>query len=289
MHDDLARIRDRQRGISLLLASGLTTAALELQATSFAEIAAAGEELLRVAEGAETRKAAKLAGARLERLRPLAESLRGDLAVGWDEMLDVSDFTLESLEELLADLRRGVLRTTSVRIRGVMYVFSAFLTVVVLAVGMLWGPQSYGKWKDHVNEGRVRTTQGVLTEMASLALNAKKASEKTLLQLTGETCTECDCKNSKNLHVLYQFDGCSLRWEKAITAIYKAATGREDVPERFLRDPWGAPFALNENEGEVKGECTPDVIRTAGPDGILNTADDIGVAVPTAFCQPVNP
>ena len=49
----------------------------------------------------------------------------------------------------------------------------------------------------------------------------------------------------------------------------------------MLRDPWGSPYTLDENEREGgPTDCRLDTIRSAGPDGIWGNSDDGGYAVP---------
>ena len=44
----------------------------------------------------------------------------------------------------------------------------------------------------------------------------------------------------------------------------------------FTVDAWGSPFLLDENKGEFSAtDCRHDLIWSAGPDKIHETADDI--------------
>jgi type II secretory pathway pseudopilin PulG len=140
---------------------------------------------------------------------------------------------------------------------------------------------------------RLRQATQTVIELANLAGEAKKRRQETLLALTGTSCSECVCKTGRSLAGLPAGDICMANWVKALTGLYEAATGqpardvagRLTLPERFARDPWGAPYLLNENEGETPGACDPDVLRSAGPDGLFGTADDIVAAIPPVFCR----
>jgi len=194
------------------------------------------------------------------------------------------------------DLRRGLglLKTRELKTRRDVYrriiasVCALAVILSCLAVGV-WGPGAYREYTIRQEKERTRQVQAILPELAALAKDAKNASGKTLVELTGETCGECPCLGAGDLRKLFAFDVCAARWEKALQRMLLAARGTREIPDRFLRDPWGSPFALNENEGEVKGECTPDVIRSAGPDGVLNTSDDIGIQASTVFCEQPKP
>lgn len=52
------------------------------------------------------------------------------------------------------------------------------------------------------------------------------------------------------------------------------------------KDPYGNDYTLDENEQESgPHDCRPDVIISAGPDGILFTADDVIYKVNDTSCQ----
>lgn len=282
----LGRLRDRQRAIGLLLAQGYYDDAKSLLEMSFKDFRDLKNILLDAVQGTSVRPAWDLAAARLERLECFAE---GNREADWDELLASVDFAIDALDSLYFKLKRSSLRTAGDRRRQVALIAGALLCAVLLAAVGSWGPRALGDYQQKRNQAKIREVEGVLTELAGLGKNAKTASGKTLVALTGETCTDCPCGESRKLDTLYEFDLCRVRWNKVAAALVKAATGKDEVPKRFMLDPWGSPFALNENEGEVKGECTPDLLRSAGPDGILNTSDDIGINIETAFCQPGQP
>ena len=173
----LARIRERQRAAAVLLASGLDADARETLAASFSELSAVGNDMLEVA-GQNSGKAGKLAAGRLERLSLLAGSLRGETAAECDELVDAGDWTLESLEGLLQALKAGPLRTGQDRRRQAALAAGALAVAAALGAGVIWGPSALGKFQRDRDAKHVRETQAVLTELASLALNAKKASGK---------------------------------------------------------------------------------------------------------------
>jgi hypothetical protein len=81
-------------------------------------------------------------------------------------------------------------------------------------------------------------------------------------------------------------DQCTSNWNKVLLRVYRNILGKDRIPDRFLRDPWGSPFLLNENEGEVGlPPCSPDIITSVGHDGIHGTADDIAIEVAPFFCR----
>jgi len=129
--------------------------------------------------------------------------------------------------------------------------------------------------------------------LAQIAHIAKMKTGKTLIEITHNSCSDCVCKPGEDLRGASLENSCQTNWIKALAAIWQAASGQDPydirgrilLELRLLRDPWGSPYVLNENEGETPGQCEADVIRSAGPDGILGTPDDIKVRVPT-LCTP---
>ena len=72
---------------------------------------------------------------------------------------------------------------------------------------------------------------------------------------------------------------CFTDWLSAITLIESATNGlASGASMQFIRDPWGSPYDLDENEREFgPGDCRLDTFRSFGPDGIRNTLDDVNL------------
>lgn len=152
-------------------------------------------------------------------------------------------------------------------------------------------------WQDSTPRKRDRT-QVALTALRGFLTDAKQIQYRPLLQVTGNSCTECPCKNRGPLWELPSGDACPSNWRKALHRAYVAAKGQEPVgphgedllPSDWKRDAWGAPYLLNENEGEgTPDTCVSDILRSAGPDGIPDTRDDIVVKLPTVTCNKRKP
>lgn len=129
-----------------------------------------------------------------------------------------------------------------------------------------------------------RRTVAALAEWAGEAKRRRKAS---LVDLTGENCTLCGCED-RDLRALPPGDKCARKWDQAATRLAEAA-GRPAPapaigPEGAIRDPFGSPYLLNENERETPSACDPDTIASAGQDGIMGTEDDITARVPNLYC-----
>lgn len=156
------------------------------------------------------------------------------------------------------------------------------LMVLMGGSGILWGNaylQEKKRW-----EG----TRAQLAELADLAFEAKKKNNKSLVAITGSTCSACACKKGQSLKGISDKDPCVRAWRNAIKRICQAANRGDDCIQRFRADAWGSPFALDENEREYgKDDTREDVLRSAGPDGVFGnkTKDDLVVKVRNAFSR----
>lgn len=129
----------------------------------------------------------------------------------------------------------------------------------------------------------LKETERNMIEIAKIAYETKKATQMSLVQITGTGCSMCLCQK-KSLKNLSDADPCVQRWKTTISKICQANEGRSDVPEAFLRDSWGSPYALDENEREFgNGDKRNDQLFSAGPDGLLRTGDDIMINIQNAF------
>lgn len=151
-------------------------------------------------------------------------------------------------------------------------------------------------WREITVERLVRTVQAdvlatknvetVLTlKRVSLTAHLAKVRNTMLLaDITGNASSESPCAGIDDLRGLPPDSPCRTTWSNALRAIQLAAS----VPsppiqeERLLHDPWGVPYLLNEAElGCVTSDwCPEDTLRSAGPDGKNNTADDLLATVP---------
>ena len=184
---------------------------------------------------------------------------------------------LDALEKKLAARKAGDWRLAVDRYeaRALWRVRTALVICVgLLSASLLLGDTLAKKRRDFAAMVALlheRTeAQNALDALAELALAAKKATGKPLFQVTGENCTSCGCEG-RDLRLVPQGDVCRRKWDTA--------------RERLVRDPWGSPYLLNENEGESPDfPCLPDAVVSAGQNGLFGDADDIVAAVPNAFC-----
>ena len=91
---------------------------------------------------------------------------------------------------------------------------------------------------------------------------ARDNSNATLMEITSEDCSDCGpCRGAGDLRNIPDTHPCA--------ATMNTQFQKLGLP-RAPRDPWGAPYLIDENEGEDV-PCIPtrlDHIYSAGPDGI---------------------
>ena len=160
------------------------------------------------------------------------------------------------------------------------YQVSIVLLVVLVVCAVLWGVNHHGKMK------MIEETRSDLTYLANMAFKAKKILKRPLFEITGSRCSYCPCGNLRKIKKISSTDPCAKAWDSALKKIYKVVEGASVIPERYLRDPWGSPYAPDENERENgERDCRNDTVRSVGEDGILETYDDIVVYIENVFCR----
>lgn len=109
--------------------------------------------------------------------------------------------------------------------------------------------------------------------------------------ITGSGCSNCVCRVANGaptvLSQATDASTCVTRWRTSITNIAAQTPLINDV-ESLIRDPWGSPYLLDENELEfVANPCRRDYLTTAGADRVWGTSDDFSIALPfrTIVCK----
>lgn len=153
------------------------------------------------------------------------------------------------------------------------------LLVVISIIGLLSSAvlASLNSSRVKANYARVQVE---LNQFIKTAVIAQGESIKTLKDITGSGCSSCDCRG-RDIRNISESDSCYTKWINVLTTIQNATAGTVSGIDRMMRDPWGSPYCLDENEREFgPADCRLDSIRSAGPDGILYTGDDLGYVIP---------
>lgn len=152
-----------------------------------------------------------------------------------------------------------------------------FLAAVVLAA--LVFKASY----DHIQSQRLVKTRNAMDEIASLILIARNAKSVSTDKITHNGCSFCPCRDGKShtddpVNVI-----CAYNWNNVMISVWRAAGGEGYPPECLLRDAWGSPFGLDEDDSGAR--CPSDKLVSFGPDGRYDTADDLVLQVQDASCR----
>lgn len=90
-------------------------------------------------------------------------------------------------------------------------------------------------------------------------------SEQNLIDITGNSCSDCICRNFNFIEPISgPAQACIDRWDLILNALKSTS----DIDLSFMdTDPWGSPYLVDENEGEMAGNyCRRDTLFSAGPD-----------------------
>jgi len=156
------------------------------------------------------------------------------------------------------------------------------LLIVVAIIGLLSGIVLSAVNSARRNAQYVKA-QSEINQFIQMVMIAQGESEKTLVEITGSGCSNCSgCRASPDLRNVPDDHPCYVGWLHDVTSIQSATNGLVTGIENMLRDPWGSPYTMDENEGENASfdDCTPDVVTTVGPDGIWGNSDDRWFDVP---------
>lgn len=145
-----------------------------------------------------------------------------------------------------------------------------------------------------IEDSAARVTFLKLSSLRILAYSAKIKRQALLDDITELDPNLAPCLRVGGIGNLPEDNPCRADAKRATRQIWQAATGGLFPTEArdLLSDSWGAPFIF---EGAERGcpsmpdFCLEDVIRSAGPDGMLNTRDDIVVNVPRYLYQHLAP
>lgn len=120
----------------------------------------------------------------------------------------------------------------------------------------------------------------------SMTLYLTKVNRNALLSdVLGITGTEELCVGQDDLRRLSADSPCAVSLRSAMDRVWVLSNGADGLrPDAtLLRDLWDSPLLLNLSEqscGRFGAWCPEDTISSAGPDGKLNTPDDIRETVP---------
>lgn len=134
-----------------------------------------------------------------------------------------------------------------------------------------------------------------LDRIAEIVHAAKSKTGKSLREITGMECISCECARGVNIQGAAYDGKCFRNWVKALSSLLLAASdepfevedpvGRLLLPPDLLRDPWGAPFLLETDEGARSGSCSEESVVSVGHSGVVGSHTTLRKNI-SAPCQP---
>jgi len=156
------------------------------------------------------------------------------------------------------------------------------LLVVIAIIGLL-SSIVLVSLKSARDKAKYAKAQQEIQQFVKVAVIAQGQTGKTLLQITGNGCSDCVCRG-RNIQGIPDSDSCVVNWYNALAKIQEASGVTESLVQ-IRRDGWNSPYGLDENELEFgPSDCRYDTIRSAGPDGVLYTSDDYSVNIHHIIC-----
>jgi len=160
------------------------------------------------------------------------------------------------------------------------------LLVVIAIIGLL-ASIVLVSLKGAKERARIGRAQIEMNQIMKSIIIARDNQNKALIYITGSSCSECACWGVRDLSQLSESHPCIINMTNFFNKI--------GLP--LMRDPWGSPYLIDENEYEFKhNPCRRDTINSAGPNRFFGPAgidlegityDDDGprVIVPLHSCR----
>lgn len=163
------------------------------------------------------------------------------------------------------------------------------LLVVIAIIGILASVVTVNVGSSR-NKARAVKVQADFKQILTAIDVARNDKDVVLGEVTGNYCTDCgarhwygdnpsyDCRSIDLSQITPTSpDACIQTWDGALVKIGLSPG---------IRDPWGSPYLLDENEHEGDpANCSYDGIWTAGPDRKGGGGDDVGTTIPHYSCR----
>lgn len=148
------------------------------------------------------------------------------------------------------------------------------IVIVVIAILAAITIVAFNGVQDRAKTSKVNAD---LSSLAKAMHMARVAANTTLLGITNNGCTRCACPyqngDTTNYATLPKTDSC---WTAYINTLNKIATASgANLDSLKDGDPWGAPYAIDENEGE-NGACNYDSFWSFGKSSNANGGTNVG-------------
>ncbi len=159
------------------------------------------------------------------------------------------------------------------------------LLVVVAIIGIL-ATVVLANLSSARDKAKIAEARQEMNQIVKAIAIAQGEAGNYLSVITGSGCSDCSGGRTPGFDYrnVPETDPFYIRWALTISNIENATNGLMTGISRMTRDPWGSPYALDENESSTS--CSRDNLISYGPDGIRGTSDDIpSIQVPYFRCS----
>lgn len=148
------------------------------------------------------------------------------------------------------------------------------IVIVIIAILAVITIVAYNGMQDRA---RISKVNGDISSLVKAMHIARNSANSTLLGITGNGCTRCACPytngDTTDYSTLPKTHSC---WTSYVNTINKIALASGiNLDSVKDGDPWGAPYAIDENEGE-NGACNYDSIWSFGKSRNANGGTNVG-------------
>lgn len=137
--------------------------------------------------------------------------------------------------------------------------FTIVELLIVIVIIALLAAVSIVAYNGVQDRGRRAKVDSDIRNIITAIHMARQNNSTTLMAITGSTWTANNCvvkTAGTDFAALPSSDSCIVSYRSALNAISTAA----GVTLGDLRDPWGRPYKIDENEGEAGG-CAKDSVN----------------------------
>jgi prepilin-type N-terminal cleavage/methylation domain-containing protein len=167
------------------------------------------------------------------------------------------------------------------------------LLVVIAIIGLL-ASAVFASFAHALQLAKYSRAEVEIRTISNMMIMARVKTGQTTAVITGVAakgtwCSEVSCRYRGNIQNLPKSDPCWVDYESAISKL-NAASGNVYNLTVAPTDPWGAPYLINENEGEPGfpvSACYSDDVMSAGPNGVYFDTDDIVYNIIESNCSPI--
>ena len=138
------------------------------------------------------------------------------------------------------------------RSQGGFTIVELLIVIVVIAILAAITTVAFNGVQDRARSAKISADLNTLTRAI---MAARVNTNQTFAQVTGSTGTAGGCvykSDGTDLSTLSMSDSCWTSYQNALLTISDAS----GVNVKNLVDPWGRPYAIDENEGEGGSPCS---------------------------------